>query len=331
MSTEGNHKINTVYYRGHYSVLKEEAIKLLHPEISGVWIDGTLGEAGHASYALSIYPDIHLIGLDADQTLIERASSTLKPFAGRYTLINQFFDNFFQHYSSSQQQSPATILLDLGLCMFHYKKANRGFSYSETSSLDMRLNPSLPTTAYDILHTATEKELKNIFWLYAEEKKSSLIAKTIISERNNRPIESADQLTRIIEKVTPNRNTCTLHPATKIFQALRIAVNNELERLQAVLPLSFSSLAIGGKLGIITFHSLEDRIVKHYFQRLAQNCQCKPNQLICRCPGAYAKNITPKGIVASPKEISENSPSRSARLRVIQKLRFYDLTSSKIL
>ncbi|NIZ19449.1 16S rRNA (cytosine(1402)-N(4))-methyltransferase RsmH [Entomospira culicis] len=322
LRTKRKRPISKNSYQGHYSVLKEESIVTLQPtSASGIWIDGTLGEAGHASYALSSYPSISLIGLDADPQMLQRAHTNLIPYAGRYQLVNQFFDDYFAHYPPNQAP-PSTILLDLGISMFHYKGAARGFSYDDESSLDMRLNPS-GESAYDLLLTKSESDLASIFWRYGEEKESRRIAKAIVHQRKSAPITSAKELSNLIKSVIKPKPTQYLHPAAKVFQALRIAVNHELSRLERMLPLAFSRLETNGKLGIITFHSLEDRIVKHFFKELTKSCQCPDNQLRCTCLGAYAKQISPKGITATPQEIAENPASRSARLRVIQKIRPY--------
>ncbi|NIZ39971.1 16S rRNA (cytosine(1402)-N(4))-methyltransferase RsmH [Entomospira entomophila] len=308
-------------YQGHYSVLKQESIHWLEPNESGLWVDGTLGEAGHAVAALSAYPNIRLVGLDADKDMLQRAQHNLSPYAGRYQLKNQFFDDYF-HDSLTKENPSIAILLDLGISMFHYKCAQRGFSYDDENSLDMRLNPDAPDSisAQQLLATASESELSQLFWLYAEERHSRKIAKMIVEQRKHHTITSAKMLSDQIKAIIPTPKGHYLHPAAKVFQALRIAVNKELERLERVLPASFDNLKVGGKLGVITFHSLEDRIVKHYFKTLANPCQCPSSQLICTCQGAIAKILTPKGILATDEETKVNPASRSARLRVIQKL-----------
>ncbi|WDI33947.1 16S rRNA (cytosine(1402)-N(4))-methyltransferase RsmH [Entomospira nematocerorum] len=308
-------------YQGHYSVLKQESIHWLNPVDAGIWVDGTLGEAGHAAAALSAYPHIHLIGLDADTSMLQRAETNLSLYAGRYQLKNQFFDDYF-HDPKTKQRPSIAILLDLGISMFHYKCAQRGFSYDDENALDMRLNPhdTQSISAQQLLATTSESDLAQLFWIYAEERHSRKIAKMIVTQRKKEPITSAKMLSDSIKAIIPQQKGHYLHPAAKVFQALRIAVNKELDRLERVLPASFDNLVVGGKLGIITFHSLEDRIVKHYFKTLAKPCQCPSSQLVCTCGGAIAKILTPKGILASEEEISQNPASRSARLRVIQKL-----------
>ena len=214
------------------------------------------------------------------------------------------------------------ILFDLGISVFHYEKSERGFSFRYDEKLDMRLNPLSETSAADLVNDLPEEKLADLIYLYGEEKLSRRIAKAIVEARKGGRIESSKALAEIIWNAVPgNYRYGPIHPATRTFQALRIAVNSELKRLPGALNAAFNDLKVGGKMGVITFHSLEDRIVKNYFRNLGKKCVCPPEVAICRCGGQQcAEILTHKPVVPTAEEIKDNSPSRSAKLRVIRKL-----------
>ena len=226
------------------------------------------------------------------------------------------------HYPS-EYEKPDLILFDLGISVFHYEKSDRGFSFRYDEKLDMRLNAESEKSAADLVNELSETELADMIYLYGEEKLSRRIAKAIVDARSGGKIESSKALAEIIWNCVPaNYRYGQIHPATRTFQALRIAVNGELKRLPKALSDAFACLKPGGKMGVITFHSLEDRIVKNYFRNLGKQCVCPPEVAVCRCGGSEcAELLTRKPICPTEEEIKANSPSRSAKLRVIRKIK----------
>ena len=233
-----------------------------------------------------------------------------------------WFNDYYANYPADQRK-PDIILFDLGISVFHYERSGRGFSFRKDEPLDMRLNPMAGESAADLVNTLSAQKLADLIYLYGEERYSRRIAAAIVDARKNSRIESAADLADIVYRAVPSAyRHGAIHPATRTFQALRIAVNKELNRLPEVLPEAFKVLACGGKLGVITFHSLEDRIVKNYFRNLGKSCICPVEQPICVCGGKpCAELLTRKPLGPTEAEVAENSPSRSAKLRVIRKLR----------
>lgn len=306
----------------HTSVLLEECLEFLKPDVSdNLFVDGTLGEGGHTEAFLKRYPQLNAIGVDADVSIQERAKERLKPFGERIRFHLGWSDDFFKNYPKDFSH-PNLILLDLGISMFHYVKSGRGFSFSSDDPLDMRLNPELRLSAADIVNSYNEKDLADLIFNYGEERYSRKIASRIVEQRVASAFSTAKELADCIYKAVPqNYRHGKIHPATKTFQALRIAVNGELDRLPRLLEAAFSVLAPNGRLGLITFHSLEDRIVKFYFKELGKSCTCPENMPICKCGGRpRAEVLTKKAVKASDEEIRLNPPSRSARLRVVRKI-----------
>ncbi|MCL2520356.1 MAG: 16S rRNA (cytosine(1402)-N(4))-methyltransferase RsmH [Spirochaetaceae bacterium] len=305
----------------HYSVLLNEAVALLAlPSglAQGPIIDGTVGAGGHSLALLQNYPHIQLIALDADGQMLNLAQKRLSAYAGRVKFYNLFFDDFLTNYPTDLP-NPAAILLDLGISSYHYE-TGRGFSFNDNLSLDMRIGADGPSAA-QLINTLTESELANLLYRNADEQFSRPIAKAIVKARTAGEIVTAKQLADIIVKALPHQhNKSKYHIATKSFQALRITANDELGRLQRTLQPAFNLLPAGGKLAIISFHSIEDRLVKQYFAGLTKRCQCPPNILICNCSGPLAHDLTKGGLSAGTDELKLNPPSRSARLRVIEKL-----------
>ncbi|MGP1455472.1 MAG: 16S rRNA (cytosine(1402)-N(4))-methyltransferase RsmH [Treponema sp.] len=306
----------------HTSVLVKECLQLLAPAAApALLIDGTLGEGGHTEAFLRSFAHLTAIGIDADPAIQAKAKVRLEPFTNRVQFFLGWSDDFFTQYPQTAQK-PAIILLDLGISLFHYLESGRGFSFRAAEPLDMRINPESTVTAAHIINTYAENKLADLLFSYAEERYSRSIARAIVAQRQKAPFTDAQRLGEVIfHAVPPHYRHSALHPATKTFQALRIAVNSELERLPALLESAFHCLAEGGKLGVISFHSLEDRIVKHFFKSIAKRCICPPEVPICKCGGIpRAEILTKKPIQPSQAEIHGNAPSRSARLRAVKKL-----------
>lgn len=321
----------------HTPVLLNECLEYLSPidEKLGqnqLMIDSTLGEGGHSYNFLKKYPTLSVIGLDADKVIQERAKERLAEFDGRIRFFNGWFKDFYASYKNNDEileinkfgfERPDVILFDLGISVFHYEKSKRGFSFRYDEKLDMRLNENSSVSAYDIVNTMNEEKLANLIYLYGEEKLSRRIARAIVEARMGGKIESSKALAEIIWNSVPSQYRYgQIHPATRTFQALRIAVNEELNNLPLALFDAFNALKENGKMGVITFHSLEDRIVKEFFKNLGKRCVCPPEVATCVCGGKQcAEVITRKPLIPSEEEIKMNSPSRSAKLRVVRKIR----------
>ena len=284
-------------------------------------VDSTLGEGGHTYNFLSKYPELTVIGVDADKNIQAKARERLAEFGNRIHFYNGWFDDFYTNYPAEYDR-PNIILFDLGISVYHYEESKRGFSFRYDEKLDMRLNPNREKSAEDLVNELAEEKLADLIYLYGEEKLSRRIAHAIVFARQGGRIESSKALAQIIWDAVPaNYRYGNIHPATRTFQALRIAVNGELERLPRSLHAAFDCLKIGGKMGVITFHSLEDRIVKNYFRNLGKKCVCPPEVAQCRCGGKQcAEILTRKPVEPGADEIKVNSPSRSAKLRVVRKL-----------
>ncbi|HPO02033.1 MAG TPA: 16S rRNA (cytosine(1402)-N(4))-methyltransferase RsmH [Treponemataceae bacterium] len=306
----------------HTSVLLQECLQYLAPDHGGsLMIDGTLGEGGHTEAFLTRYPDLHIIGIDADQKIQEKAKERLAQFGDRVSFYNGWSDVFFSEYPDAETK-PDRILIDLGISLFHYEKSGRGFSFRSDEPLDMRLDPSYPQSAADLVNTMNETALADLIYQFGEERYSRRISKAICEKRGLSKFSTAKALADCIYSAVPGEyRHGRIHPATRTFQALRIAVNEELSRLPGLLSLALDVLAPNGKLGVITFHSLEDRIVKNYFRDMGKKCTCPPEVPICRCGGkAKVEVLTKKSVSPQEDEIRVNPPSRSARLRVVRKL-----------
>ena len=311
----------------HTSVLLNETLEWLSPESesfadNAFMVDSTLGEGGHSFAFLNRYKNLRIIGLDADQKIQARAKERLSCFGDRMNFHLGWFNDFYANYPDNLPK-PNLILFDLGISVFHYERSGRGFSFRYDEELDMRLNDSEGKSASDIVNTMREDELANLIFNYSEERYSRRIARAIVENRQLAPITNSKTLAQIIYDCVPAPyRHGGIHPATKTFQALRIAVNAELNRLPEALCSAFDVLDVGGKMGVITFHSLEDRIVKNTFRNWAKVCSCPPEQPICTCGGSpKVELLTRKPIGPTEEEVKENSPSRSAKLRVIRKLR----------
>ncbi len=306
----------------HYSVMQKEVLEYLKPKSpEALLIDATLGEGGHSELFLSAYPGLSVVGVDADSSIMEVARRRLSPFGERVRFFNTWFNAFFKEYPLGDER-PDLILFDLGISVFHYERGKRGFSFQKDEPLDMRLGGGLELSASDIVNEYPEKELADLIFLYGEEQYAKRIAKAIAARRKTERIETTKQLADVVYGAVPeNYRHGRIHPGTRTFQALRIAVNGELARLESALGAAFRVLKVGGRLGVISFHSLEDRPVKQFFKEKSKSCTCPPEWPICRCGGIkHAELLTPKAVRPGDEEVALNSPSRSAKFRVIEKL-----------
>ncbi|WKC57873.1 16S rRNA (cytosine(1402)-N(4))-methyltransferase RsmH [Borrelia sp. P9F1] len=290
----------------HTSVLLDEVVDLLDSVCVGdgcIFVDCTLGEGGHSCAVLRKYENISVIGIERDVAILNKAKNFLEEFKDRISYFNIWFDDFFCEYPLKNRAN--FILVDLGVSMFHYRESGKGFSFLKDEILDMRLDPSSSSlSAYDIVNTFSKEKLENLIYELGGEHYSRRIVKSILESRKVKKIKTALELQNIIERDYPRINF-KINPATKTFQALRIYVNDELFRLKRSLPLWLEKLAKDGILAIITFHSLEDKIVKESFKNLDRNL--------------YSV-LTKKPIIPSLKEKKCNSASRSAKLRAVKRI-----------
>ena len=302
----------------HIPVLLSEVIEGLAVKPGGRYIDCTVGSGGHAAAILEqSSPGGQLLGIDADPNSIELAKARLEAYGDSVLLINDNFANLSNVCTRFGFSPVHGILLDLGLSSIQLNGDGRGFSFQHDAPLDMRLNPEQKVTAADIINTYSESKLANIIETYGEESWSRQIARTIIQER---PIETTFHLARIVEKAI-KRPRGKIHPATKTFQAIRIAVNHDLENLESALKQAVNLLGSEGRLVVLSYHSLEDRIVKQFMQREAKSCVCPPSTPVCTCDHTRTlKLVSRKVIKPTPEEVLFNPRSRSAKLRVAQRV-----------
>ena len=307
----------------HYSVLKNEVLSFLEPDRPGqLLVDCTTGEGGHSEAFLSKYPDIKLICLDADANIMKVAKERLAGFSDRVRFFNTWFNHFFASYPLGDER-PDRILFDLGISTYHYEKSGRGFSFRKDEPLDMQLGSDLKTGAGDLVNTLSEEKLADIIYNFGEERYSRRIARAVAAVRLEKKINTSAELADIVYRAVPEAyRHGRIHPATRTFQALRIAVNSELTRLPEALENALAVLAPGGKMGVITFHSLEDRIVKQFFKEKEKECICPQEAPRCTCGRNHrqVKILTKHPVVPGEEEIRENSPSRSSKLRVVEKV-----------
>lgn len=302
----------------HIPVLLDETITALLPQPGGVYIDGTVGAGGHAEAILrASAPNGRLVGFDQDQQALAISAGRLAAFGDRVTLYHANFDQLEQVAKQINIPPVDGILLDLGVSSMQLDQPERGFSFREDAPLDMRMNPAQGQSAADLVNHLPQDELANLIYQYGEERLSRRIARAIVQAR---PVERTQALAEVIARAIPGQGRKQkIHPATRTFQALRIAVNDELGALERVLPQALRLLKPGGRLAVITFHSLEDRIVKQFFRREAQDCICPPEQLICTCGHqAVIHLISKRPIMATATEIDVNPRARSAKLRVVE-------------
>lgn len=306
----------------HYSVLLPETIEQLHIKEDGIYVDGTLGGGGHSYEIAKRLTTGRLIGIDQDYDALEAAGERLRPFADRVTLVHSNYEAMVERVHELGIDKVDGILLDLGVSSFQLDTPERGFSYMvEDAPLDMRMDQDNPMTAADIVNDYSEEDLYRIIRDYGEDRFAKNIAKNIVKERQKERITRAGQLNQIIERSIPKKLQVTGgHPAKRTYQAIRIELNRELDVLEQNLDAFIDLLAEDGRICIITFHSLEDRIVKNTFKKNQDPCTCPKDFPVCVC-GKKSKGrvITRKPILPSEKELEENTRSRSAKLRVFER------------
>ena len=306
----------------HVSVLLNETIESLNIKPDGIYADGTLGGGGHSFEILSRLSNKgQLIGIDRDTDALEAAKKRLSSF-NNVSYVHSNFSDIKEILRSLSIEAIDGAVIDLGVSSYQLDSAQRGFSYMEDAPLDMRMDRTSPLSAYDVVNTYSEEDLIRIFYEYGEEKFSKKVASIICSQREKKNIETTLELVDIIKRAIPEKfRQKGSHPAKRIFQAIRIEVNSELEPLKKSISDFFDCLSPGGRLAIISFHSLEDRIVKKTFQSFLGTCTCPKDFPICVCgKKATGKIITTKPILPSDEELSHNKRSKSAKLRVCEKL-----------
>jgi 16S rRNA (cytosine1402-N4)-methyltransferase len=302
---------------GHTPVLYSRVLQALQIRPGGWYVDATIGAAGHAAGILETSsPDGRLLGIDADPSAVTLACRHLARYGDRALVLHA---NFVELAAIARQHSFAPVdgvLMDLGLSSMQLEEGARGFSFRLDGPLDMRFDPGRGVPAAELINNLSEKELADLLYRYGEERRARAVARAIIARR---PLHTTAELAAVVERVAGRRGP--IHPATRTFQALRIAVNDELSALEAALPQAVSLLTPGGRLAVISFHSLEDRLVKEFFRRESRDCICPPGVPVCSCGHqATLRIVTGKPIRPGPAEVAANPRARSARLRVAQRL-----------
>ena len=310
--------IDASSYTDHIPVLLESCMQLLDPKPGAYYADGTLGAGGHSEAILKgSAPDGRLIAFDLDPAAIEIAQKRLAPFGDRVNIIRDSYVNLGNY---AAENSLDGFIVDLGVSSMQLDQAERGFSFLQDGPLDMRFSPRQPVSAADIVNNWSRDDLAQILWMYGEERKSRQIADMICAERERNRIETTGQLRKVIEQAVGFGRE-KIHPATRSFQAIRIAVNEELKAVESVLPAAVKALKPGGRLLVISFHSLEDRIVKNYFKTESKDCLCPADQPVCTCGHkAILKELTRHPVIADEAENKVNPRARSAKLRAAIKL-----------
>ena len=306
----------------HYSALLEESISSLNLTEESVIVDCTLGYGGHSSNILTRIKRGYLFAFDQDSEAIRHSTERLKAIGTNFTIIKSNFVNLKEELEKRNVKEVDGFIFDLGVSSPQLDEKERGFSYHEDARLDMRMDQDNPLSAYEVVNNYTKEQLTDIFFKYGEDKFARNIAKKIVEYREEKPIETTLELVEIIKSAVPMKFRKDKHPARQIFQAIRIEVNHELDVIEPALEQALSMLKVGGRVVVITFHSLEDRIVKNFFKEkcaIDQMLQGMPN-----IPDEYLpdyKLVNTKAIIPNDKELSENTRSRSAKLRVIERVK----------
>ncbi|MDD3057577.1 MAG: 16S rRNA (cytosine(1402)-N(4))-methyltransferase RsmH [Sphaerochaeta sp.] len=291
----------------HYSVMRQEILEYLKPpqDTPAVMVDCTCGEGGHTHLFLSTHPNLTVIGLDRDSSIQQKAIKRMESFGERFKPMNIWFDDFF---AGEQENSFDLVLFDLGISSYHYEESERGFSFRKDEVLDMRLDKTAPISALDVVNGYQEERLADVIYQFGEERYSRRIARAIVERRKTGKITTSEELASIIYKAVPSGYRYGhIHPATRSFQAIRIEVNRELDRIEPALKGAIRTLKSGGRMAVISFHSLEDRKVKWLFKELGEG------------EHPIIRILTKKPLIPSETEREENPASRSAKLRIIEK------------
>jgi 16S rRNA (cytosine1402-N4)-methyltransferase len=306
----------------HWPVLRKEVALLINPQPGRIYVDGTVGLGGHTEALLDAQPEITVIGIDLDAEALEIAGKRLSRFGSRVHLIHGNFRDIADHLNRLGSKSIAGLLLDLGLSSLQVDSASRGFSFRLDGPLDMRMDPSQDVTASDLVNAASEAAITDILRRFGEERFAGRIARGIVTARAKSPLKTTQALAEIVRQAIPKRyHPKRIDPATRTFQALRLAVNRELENLKAGLEAGFEVVDPDGVIAVISFHSLEDRTVKEFFRAKALSCTCPPDLPVCVCnKHVEAEILTRKPIRASCAEVVENPRARSAKLRAARKV-----------
>lgn len=306
----------------HKSVLLEECIEALHIRPDGIYVDGTLGGAGHSSEIAKRLTSGKLIAFDQDPEAIENAKKVLAPYMDRVILIHSNFEDLKERLEECGIEAIDGLLLDLGVSSYQLDNPARGFSYMQDAPLDMRMDSTQQLSAYEVINRYSKEELSQIIRDYGEENWHKRIAEFIIERRTEKPIETTGELVETIKAAVPKgARDENLHPAKRTFQAIRIEVNGELSVIDKTIRDAFSMMNKGAVAAIITFHSLEDRIVKNVFKDLSGGCECPPEFPVCVCnKKPIAKLVNKKPIIATAAELEENPRARSAKLRCAKRI-----------
>jgi 16S rRNA (cytosine1402-N4)-methyltransferase len=306
----------------HRPVLLEETLKFLAPERGGLFVDCTVGLGGHSEAVLKSSADTRVIGMDLDTSALTYARERLAPFRDRFRAFQSNFRAIAGVLQEANEHEPSGVLVDLGVSSLQFDSPERGFSFRFDAPLDMRMNPSSGATAADILKQLPESEIARIIFEYGEERHSRRIARRIVERREGgKPITTTAELAELVRGAAGGHKRNQIHPATRTFQALRIAVNQELEGLGGFVESAVDLLMPGGRFVAISFHSLEDRILKRELRRLSGHCECPPRLPVCSCGAREVVEVlTRRPVVPSPREVDENPRARSAKLRACRKL-----------
>jgi len=306
----------------HRPVLLEESLKFLAPERGGLFVDCTVGLGGHSEAILKASAETRVLGIDRDPAALDYTRQRLAPFGDRFKAVHENFQRLSEVLRDASESDPAGILVDLGVSSLQFDSAERGFSFRFDAPLDMRMDPTQGETAADLLATLSEVEIARIIFEFGEERQSRKIARRIVGKREQgQPIATTKELADVVLQAIGGGKWKQIHPATRTFQALRIAVNKELDGLGQFVESSVDLLKLGGQFVAISFHSLEDRIIKQELRRLSGHCQCPPRLPVCSCGTRKAVEIlTRRPVTASAAELDENPRARSAKLRACRKL-----------
>jgi 16S rRNA (cytosine1402-N4)-methyltransferase len=304
----------------HVPVLCDQVVEWLRPTAPGLLVDATVGLGGHAAALLGSSTGFRLLGIDRDPEAVARASERLRQFGDRVQLVVATFDQLPQLLAGLASPQPSAIVADLGCSSLQLDDSHRGFSFLRDGPLDMRMGGDGPSAA-DLVNQASEEELVKIIGDWGEERRARSVARALVRARQRSPLETTRELTRVVERVVSRAAGRRIHPATRTFQALRIAVNDELGQLARFVEPAVRSLRAGGRIAVVSFHSLEDRIVKEGLRRLEGRCTCPPGLPECRCrPARLVQVLTRRPTRPSATEVADNPRARSARLRVAERL-----------